>query len=170
MLVVPARLAPQKTSLEDPGQGHRLRMCELAFAREPRLETSTLELERPGPSYTADTLGCIGATNPDAKLVLITGADTAASLPRWREPAKIVRLAELAVAGRDELAREDVQSAVRSIDPSVRLTFLKMPAVRMSSSLVRARVAAGEPIEGLVDDEVARYIGEHGLYRTAMAA
>jgi nicotinate-nucleotide adenylyltransferase len=170
VLLVPARLAPQKSAAEDPGGEHRLRMCQLAFGAQPHLEVSTLELERPGPSYTVDTLRSIKAANPHKRLTLIAGADTAQSLPSWSEPADVLRLAELAVAERDDLAREAVESAVRSVEEAAGLSFLAMPPLGISSSQVRTRVAAGQPIEELVGVAVAGYIRAHALYRTAVAA
>jgi nicotinate-nucleotide adenylyltransferase len=168
VLLIPARVAPHKPPAEDPGAEHRLRMCQLAVGADPQLEVSTLELNRPGTSYTVDTLRSIQATNPEVKLALIVGADMAQALPSWREPREVVRLARLAVAERDGLAREAVESAVRRLDGGAELVFLKMSPLEASSSQVRARVAAGEPIEELVGRQVASYIAEHGLYRTAL--
>ena len=169
VVLVPARAAPHKTEAEDPGAEHRLRMCELAVQTEPRLEVSRIELDRPGPSYTVDTLRSIHATDPDAELTLIVGADMAQTLPSWREPREILRLARLAVAGRDGASRERAQSAVASLDGDARSVFLDMPLLDVSSSQVRSRVAAGEPYEDVVGAEIAGYIAEHGLYRETAA-
>lgn len=169
MLIVPAQLSPFKTGAEDPGAEHRLRMCELAFGGHPELEVCTLELDRPGPSYTVDTLRSIRATDPDAQLVLLAGADTARSLPGWHEPRDLMCLAGVAVAGRDDIEREAVEEALRSVGAEDHPAFLRMPPVQISSSQVRARVAAGQPVQELVGSEVARYIAQHGLYRKAAA-
>ncbi|MGN6373547.1 MAG: nicotinate (nicotinamide) nucleotide adenylyltransferase [Solirubrobacteraceae bacterium] len=165
VLLVPARAAPHKSSDDDPGVEHRLRMCELAAAVEPRVEVSRIELDRPGLSYTVDTLRSIHATDPDAELTLIVGADMAQTLPSWREPEEILRLARLAVAGRDGVARrEQTQSTLAGLGADARTVFLDMPLLDISSSQVRARVAAAEPCEDLVGAEVAGYIAEHALY------
>jgi nicotinate-nucleotide adenylyltransferase len=166
VLLVPARAAPHKDAAEDPGAQHRLRMCQLAAAAEPRVEVSKVELDRPGPSYTVDTLRFIHATSPDAELTLIVGADTAQALPSWREPREILRLARLAVAGRDGASRDAVTSAMRSLDGEARTVFLEVPLLGVSSSHVRSSVAAGEAYEDLVGAEVAGYIAEHALYRS----
>lgn len=168
-LIVPARLSPFKTAAEDPSAEHRLRMCELAFGGTPKLEVCTLELERPGPSYTVDTLRSIRATDPDAQLVLVAGADAARSLPGWHDPRGLLRLADVAVAGRDDIECEAVEEALRSIGGEDRHTFLHMPAIQISSSQVRARVADGQPVDDLVGKQVACYIAEHGLYRKVAA-
>lgn len=164
VLLVPARAAPHKTSDDDPGVEHRLRMCELAVAAEPRVEASRIELQRPGPSYTVDTLRSIHATDPDAELTLIVGADIAQTIPSWREPNEILRLARLAVAGRDGASREQAQRALASLDAEAHTVFLDMPPLDVSSSRIRSRVAASEPYEDLVGVEVAGYIAEHRLY------
>lgn len=166
VLLVPARAAPHKAQEDDPGTEHRLRMCQLVAAAEPRVEVSRIELDRPGPSYTVDTLRSIHATSPEAELTLIVGADMAQTLPSWREPGEILRLARLAIAGRDGGSRDAVHGAMRSIGGEPRAVFLDMPPLDVSSSQVRARVAAGEPCEDLVGAQVAAYIAEQGLYRT----
>jgi nicotinate-nucleotide adenylyltransferase len=165
VLLIPAREAPHKSSEQDPGAGHRLRMCQLAAQADPRLEVSTLELDRGGPSYTVDTLHLIHATNPDVELTLIVGADMAQSLPGWREPRAILRLAGVAVAERPGVARDAVEGAVRAVSYDPELAFLKMAPLELSSSQVRARVAAGKPFEDLVGSEVAGYIAKQRLYR-----
>jgi nicotinate-nucleotide adenylyltransferase len=170
VLLVPARAAPHKADAEDPGAEHRLRMCELVARAEPRVEASRIEFDRPGPSYTVDTLRSIHATDPDAELTLIVGADMAQTLPSWREPREILRLARLAVAGRDGAPRERARSAIRSLDAQARSVFLEMPLLDVSSSQIRSRVAGGEPYEDLVAAEVAAYIAEQGLYRRGGAA
>jgi nicotinate-nucleotide adenylyltransferase len=165
VLLVPALLAPHKPATEDPGAEHRLAMCRLLCGGEQGIETSALELDRPGPSYTVDTLRSIHATNPDVKPTLILGADMAQSLPRWREPHELLRLCGLAVAERDDVRREAVERTVHGIDARAHLEFLDIAPHEISSSMVRARVAAGEPVQELVGSAVAGYIEEQGLYR-----
>lgn len=169
VLLVPAHAAPHKAQEDDPGAEHRLRMCELAARTAPRVDVSRIELDRPGPSYTVDTLRSIHATDPDAELTLIVGADMAQTLPSWREPDEILRLARVAVAGRDGTSRERAQSAIASLGAEARTVFLDMPLLDVSSSQIRSQVAAGEPYEDLVGTEVAGYIAQHGLYREARA-
>ena len=180
VLLMPASLAPNKPALgDDPGPEHRLRMCRLAVADEPGLEASALELERGGTSYTVDTVQAIHDAHPDAELTLILGADTARTLPGWREPARLLGMVKrLAVAERDELDLRQTSAELAplratlvsgsSSQPS--LTALGMPPVAVSSSVVRRRIAAGESIVGLVEERVAGYIAEQGLYRTAGAS
>jgi nicotinate-nucleotide adenylyltransferase len=172
---MPALIPPHKAAERDPGAGHRLAMCRLAVGGEPGISVCALELDRPGPSYTVDTLVAIHAIQPDAELTFIVGADTARTLPTWREPAKVLQSARLAVAERSGASREQVLSTVAELQASSRaraseVVFLEMPAVEVSSSMVRERAARGEPLEALVGAGVARYISENGLYRAGQGS
>jgi nicotinate-nucleotide adenylyltransferase len=164
VLLMPVLVPPHKPAKWDPGAEHRLHMCRLAVQGDPHLGVSTLELERPGPSYTVDTLRSIHASNPDADLTLIVGADMALTLGSWREPNEILRLARLAVAERDGSARRRVLDALAPLGGEDRTVFLEMAPHDVSSSVVRRRLTAGEPIEEMVGAEVAGYIAEHELY------
>jgi nicotinate-nucleotide adenylyltransferase len=164
VLLTPVLIPPHKPAKWDPDAKHRLQMCSLAVQGFPELGVCTLELERPGPSYTIDTLRSIDASEPDAELTLIVGADMARTLGSWREPREILRLARLAVAERDGSTRQEVLEALASLNGEDRAVFLTMPRHDVSSSLVRRRLTAGEPIDGLVGADVSRYISEHELY------
>jgi nicotinate-nucleotide adenylyltransferase len=164
VVLVPVLVPPHKPARWDPGAEHRIRMCRLATRAEPIFEVSRVELERPGPSYTVDTLRDIHASDPDAELTLILGADMALTLDSWRESREIPKLARLAVAERDGSARQDIFDVLAKLDARERVTFLDMPRHDISSSLVRRRLNAGEPIDELVGAEVAGYIDEHELY------
>ena len=173
VLLMPLHSSAHKPRPEEPGPEHRLAMCRLAVAGEPGLEASALEVERGGPSYTADTLAQIHADEPDAELTFIVGADAALSLPGWRRPEQVLGLARLAVAGRQGSDGAQVLDALDAIPmagatglPHARpeVVFLSMEPVAASSSLARERIAAGESVAGMLAPEVAAYISEHGLY------
>ncbi len=164
VLLTPVLIPPHKPAKWDPGAAHRLRMCHLALGGDPRLGVCELELERPGPSYTIDTLKSIHASDPDVELTLIVGADMALTLGSWREPRKILKLARLAVAERDDSTRREVLDALAPLGGTGRAVFLEMPRHDLSSSLVRRRLTAGAPIDEMVGPEVADYIAEHELY------
>jgi nicotinate-nucleotide adenylyltransferase len=121
------------------------------------------------------------SSHGDKQLTFIVGADAARTLPSWREPGELLELASFAVAEREGAGREDVLRAVaaaRSAAPTgdsdetgeTGVSFLEMGTVPVSSSLVRERVARGEPVEELVGEAVAEYIAEHGLYRDGSGA
>ncbi len=118
-------------------------------------------------SYTVDTLKDIHDERPDVELTFIVGADTARTLATWREPIRLLSLAELAVAGRDGLAEEEVREGLLALHPSPRVRFLAMDEVTVSSSSVRERLARGLPVTELVGERVAGYIAEHRLYGAA---
>ena len=94
----------------------------------------------------------------------------AASLPEWREPERVLELARFAVAEREGAEREEIERLTAGLRGHERIVFFDMPRLDVSSSDVRARVAAGRPIDDLVPPAVAAYIDEHQLYRTAVTA
>ncbi len=171
VLLTPVLIPPHKPAGQDPGAEHRLRMCQLAVQGDRRLGVCTLELRRPGPSYTVDTLHSIHVSDPDAELTLIVGADVARTLGSWRKPQEILKLARLAVAERDGVSRGEVLDALAPLAPGasagagVQTVFLRMSPREVSSSMVRERIAAGAPIDELVSAEVAAYIAQKQLYR-----
>ena len=167
VLLIPTGTPPHKPLRDDPGAKHRLALCRLATRGDERFEVSDLELRREGPSYTVDTLEELDATVQDSELYLIVGGDIAAGLPEWREPEQVLSLATLAVASRHGTARASIKSALERVHGSDRVRFFPMPQIAVSSTLVRRRVRAGQPIRYLVPDGVARYIERHRLYATA---
>lgn len=175
VLLMPSHTPPHKLPQQDPGPEHRLRMCELAVEGHEGLEAGALEIERGGPSYTVDTLSALhappafdlsapaGSSRPAPRLTLILGSDMARTLPSWRRAGEIVELAGIAVAERPGDGRAEVLAVLESL--GARASFLEMPPIDVSSSLVRERVARGESVAELVAPAVAEYIAEHGLYR-----
>jgi nicotinate-nucleotide adenylyltransferase len=164
VLLIPARIPPHKPVDEEPGAEHRLELCRLAVGDDARFEVSDLEIKRDGPSYTVDTLEELHSQAPDSELFLIVGGDVAAGLPRWREPERVLSLSTLAVAKRRGTPRGDIDSALDSLRGGERTEFFRMPRIGFSSTMVRRRVRAGEPIRYIVPDSVASYINEHRLY------
>jgi nicotinate-nucleotide adenylyltransferase len=121
-------------------------------------------VNRPGVSFTIDTLEQLHSRAPDNELFLIVGGDVAAGLPSWREPERVLSLARLAVAKRRGTARSSIDRALAGLRGGDGAQFFRMPRIGISSTLVRRRVRAGEPIRYLVPDAVASYIDEHRLY------
>jgi len=149
-----------------PGE-HRLEMIQLAIATNPFFRASTVDLERPGPSYTVDTLTDLRRElGEEANFYFILGLDALAELPTWREPERIIETCHLAAARRPEARDLDLESLERSIPGiSHRVIILDNALIDMSSSEIRQRVANGLPITDLVPDAVERYIREQGLYK-----
>jgi nicotinate-nucleotide adenylyltransferase len=167
VVLLPVAEPPHKEAREDPGAAARVELCRRAVAGDERLGVSTLEVERGGASYTVDTLRELHELEPEHDLTFIVGGDMAQSLPAWREPEAILALAQLAVAEREGVRREDVARRLEPLHAGDRVTFFDMPRIDISSSDIRRRVAEGRPIRYLVPDAVAEAIAEYDLYRTA---
>jgi nicotinate-nucleotide adenylyltransferase len=167
VVLMPAGVPPHKQVASDPGAEARYELCRHAVEGDERFAVSRLELDRPGPSFTVDTLKALHDQHPEDDLTFIVGGDMARSLPTWREPASVLSLATLAVAERAGAAREDIRDELRVLGDAAdeRVAFFDMPRVDVSSSELRRRVASGRPIRWLVPDAVADAIDENGWYR-----
>jgi nicotinate-nucleotide adenylyltransferase len=167
VLFVPAGSPPHKPGVAITPAADRLAMVELAISGNERFAVSTIELDRPGASYTADTLEVLSAERGDgAELTLILSADAFLGLPGWHEPRRVLELARLAVAPRDGYPEAGPRFLQEHFpDLAARAVFLDGPRIRLSASALRDRSAAGRSLRYLVPDAVAAYIGDHGLYR-----
>ncbi len=170
VLLVPAGRAPHKRIDPEPGAGLRLEMARLAAADNELLEVSPIEVEREGPSYTFHTLELLRERRPDDELTFLMGADVAAHLDEWREPTRVVELARLGVAGRPGTVLDEAEATIERLGASARADWIRMPAIGVSSTRIRRRVAQRRPIRYLVPDCVAALIAERGLYPAAVAA
>jgi nicotinate-nucleotide adenylyltransferase len=164
VMLIPARIPPHKPVEHEPGPEHRLRLCELATEGDDRFTVSRLELERDGPSYTVDTLEKLSSQAPNNELFLIVGGDIAAGLPKWHRPERVLELATLAIAKRRGTTRGSVEQGLAGLRGGDRAQFFRMPRIGLSSTMIRRRVAAGQPIRYLVPDRVVDYIERHELY------
>jgi nicotinate-nucleotide adenylyltransferase len=165
VMFIPAAIPPHKPVEAEPGPEHRLELCRLAIRGDDRFVVSDLELRRPGPSYTVDTLKALSSQSPTDELFLILGGDIAAGLPQWREPEQVLELATVAIAKRRGTPRGTVQTGLDQLKGGNRARFFQMPRIGISSTMVRRRVRAGQPIRYFVPDGVRDYIETHGLYR-----
>lgn len=156
VLLVPAGIPPHKQDASITPGPLRLEMVRAAMAEDARLEVSSVELDREGPSYTVDTLRALREEYPDATLYLAVGADQLEELPRWREPEEIASLARLVAFARGG------QPPPVSRWP---LTVVEVPTTEISSTEMRRRVAAGAPIRYFVPEPVRAIIEREGLYR-----
>jgi len=166
VLFVPARISPLKLARRTTPAHHRCRMIELAIAGNPFFALSRVDLDRPGPSYTVDTLRLLKTQLGDeAGIFFILGQDALSTILHWRAPAEIMRLAHLAVVSRPGY-RADLSSLEAAL-PGLRdaLTILESPELSVSSTDLRQRLRKGWPIRYQVPDAVMAYIQEHHLYR-----
>ncbi len=166
VLFVPAGMPWRKAGRPVSPVHHRVAMLRLALEGSP-FELSLLEVERPGPSYTVDTLRELRALIPEAQLYFVLGQDALLDLPNWHDPGGILELAMLAVASRPDHGREEALRHVEACLPGVRerVVWLEMPVLGISGSDIRRRVREGRSIRYLVPASVEEYILRHGLYR-----
>ena len=147
---------------------HRVEMVRLAIANEPSFKLSTMEIERPGPSYTVDTMAELGnQIGAGDKLYFILGWDNLIQLPQWHEPSRLVKLCRLVPVprvGQPSPDLDSLEAAVPGLSQSI--IMLDTPQIEISSSEIRDRVARGLSIHQLVPEPVERYIREHRLYVT----
>jgi nicotinate-nucleotide adenylyltransferase len=164
VVFMPFGQPPHRELEDDPGAEARLELVELAVGEDTRFEVSRLEVDRSGPSYTVDTLRELGEKAQDDELFLILGGDQAAALPRWHEPEAVLSLATVAVVERSNWSRNAIGITVGRMPGAERIRYLDMPIIQVSSSAIRRRVRAGQPIRYLVPERVAAHIEANGLY------
>jgi len=157
VVFVPTGAPSQKE--EVTGGEHRYLMTVIATAANPRFMVSRVDIDRDKPTYTVDTLRDLKSQYPDAELFFITGSDAIAQILSWHEAAKLWDLAQFVAVSRPGHKMEIPEV------PSGAVTFVEVPALSISSTDCRNRVANGDPIWYLVPDGVVQYIGKHGLYR-----
>jgi nicotinate-nucleotide adenylyltransferase len=157
LVLVPAATQPLKSANSTAPAEHRLAMTRLLVEADPRFEVDAVEIERSGLSFSVETLAVYAERYPSAERYFLVGADVLRTFDRWRDPEKVLALATLAVLTRDDrdgqrpLPAGAVAVASRRID--------------LSSTEIRARVAAGRSLRGFVPEPVAAYIAAHRLYR-----
>lgn len=165
---VPTAVQPHKPGGPVASDQQRVALLNHALADKQGLVTSLVEIERGGVSYTVDTLGELNSSYPRHQFFLLMGADTLHDLPNWRQPDKVLRLATPLVVRRAGEPSPDftVLSSIVSPDRvrAIKDSEVDMPAVDISSSAIRKRVAQKESIKALVPQAVARFIAEHQLY------
>lgn len=164
VLFVPAAQPPHKLRGVRTAAPVRLEMVRAAIADDDHFGATDLELERAGPSFTVDTLRELSAQQPGAELFLLLGADQFRELATWREPAAIAELATLVLVPRAVIDSGRVIADARAALPTARIVELDAPRLDVSSTDIRRRAAAGEPIRYLVPDGVRRIIERERLY------
>jgi nicotinate-nucleotide adenylyltransferase len=152
---VPAREQPFKQGRHSAPPADRAAMLGLALAGAPTFAVERAELERPGPSYTVDTLRALRGREPEAEFTLLLGADAAAELPAWHAAAELPELARIVVFARPGSTVPAVPWITRVIE---------VPAIDISATAIRRRVREGRSIRYWVPDTVAEYVTSHRLY------
>jgi nicotinate-nucleotide adenylyltransferase len=162
VVFVPAGHPWQKSEAQVTPAELRYEMTRLATADETAFEVSRVEIEREGPTFTVDTLREYGRCAPGAELYFITGSDAILQILTWKDADAALDLATFVAVTRPT-------HEVGGLTPSLRerISILEIPALAISSTDIRRRVAEGRPIRYLVPDAVAAFIDEHRLYRAA---
>jgi nicotinate-nucleotide adenylyltransferase len=157
---VPVHRSPAHVTADD-----RVRMAELATGDNEQFSVSRLEIDGDLSGYTVDTVERLAAENPDRDWMLVLSAESAAHLPEWHEPRRLIDLTEIAIVprlGYANIPREWLDAHFPG--RAERFSFVSTSVLGHSSSDIRARLAAGRSVRYLVPPAVERYIGEHSLY------
>jgi nicotinate-nucleotide adenylyltransferase len=157
----PHKLEQTITPLE-----HRLAMTHLALSDSPGFTLSRVELNRPGPHYTLDTVRIVSTTHPGAEVGLLIGGDSLRDLPRWHRPAELIAACSfLGVMRRpgDAIDLSALKSSIPNIEEKVK--FVEAPLLEISSREIRKRIAEGKTYRYYLPEKVYDYIEQHRLYR-----
>ncbi len=137
---------------------HRYLMTVIATAANPRFRVSRVDIDRPGPTYTTDTLRDLRSQFPDAELFFISGADAISKIVGWRDADQLWELAHFVGVTRPGHVLDTTDL------PADQVKILEVPALAISSTDVRERARTGLPVWYLVPDGVVQYINKHKLY------
>lgn len=164
VLYLPTGDPPHKDNRTMSNVRHRLNMTRLAVEDHPHFETSTLDIKRPAPHYTATLLPYLVTAFPDAHFCLIIGGDSLRDLPQWHNPARIAEQWDIAALPRTEFTFD--WDTIEAHAPGIRerTTMLDGPSVSLSSTQIRRWVAEGRSLRYIVPASVALYIQTHDLY------
>jgi nicotinate-nucleotide adenylyltransferase len=162
VVFVPTGQPWQKSERQVSPPEDRYLMTVIATASNPRFSVSRVDIDRGGPTYTIDTLRDLGRQRPDAELFFITGADALAQIVSWRDNQQMFELAHFI-----GVTRPGFHLAADAHLPEGRVSLVEVPALAISSTDCRERVARGMPVWYLVPDGVVQYIEKRSLYRNA---
>jgi nicotinate-nucleotide adenylyltransferase len=166
IIFIPAGQPWLKAAINISPVKHRVEMVQLAINSNPYFQLSTLEADRPGPSYTIDTLTVLHQEfGEEVKIFFLLGIDILPELLQWKDPQHLIQMCHLVALTRPGCSSPDLSSLERAISGiSSRITLLEVPEIGISSTRIRNRVAQGISILYLVPEAVERYILEKGLY------
>ena len=164
-LFVPAGRPWLKAGQRVTEPAHRMAMARLAVAGRPGFEASSIEIDRPGPTYTVDTLDELRREMGVVGLRLILGMDSIREIRRWREPERLFDMCSIVAVSRPDSEDIDLDEFER-IFPVARgrIVMIRGPMLSVSATDIRRRVAENRPISRLVPRPVERYIRDKGLY------
>ncbi len=168
VLFVPAADPPHKIAVHKSPVAHRLAMLQIALADNPRFAISRVDIDRPGPHYSLDTVKIIQQAHADTELYFVMGGDSLRDLPTWHRPEQLIEHCRLAVM---ERPGTDAHPAMHDpILPGLaeRVVMVNAPMLQIASSSIVPRLQQGRSVRYLVPDGVLAYIHEQGLYRKSI--
>ena len=162
---IPCAIPPHKSADGLAANADRLAMLKLAIQDEPRFAVLPIEFERPGTSYTLDTLRALQARHPQTEFVFIIGADTLHELHTWHQPLELLATVRIVTLARPGFTPDPATLHLPPPWPETLLADVRTGQLHdVASRDIRAQLAAGQPVS-LVPDSVIHYIQEHNLYR-----
>jgi nicotinate-nucleotide adenylyltransferase len=163
----PAADPPHKVGQPRAGVNHRLRMVELAIGGNPRFQLSRMDIDRPGPHYTADTVQLFQEQHPGAELYFLMGSDSLRDLLDWHRPQDLVAACYLVVMSRP-VVPPDMDLLFGALpDLRHKLIYIHSPEIEISSTNIVARLQHGQSVRYRLPENVQEYIQAHGLYQSS---
>lgn len=166
VVFVPTGMPWLKADRNITSGAHRLGMIKLAIASNPHFTVSTVDLDRPGSSYSVDTIAALrDSFGAEAEFYFIVGLDALAGLPTWKEPARLIQMCHIVGVRRPGYGERDLHSLEVALPGALdQIILLDVPEIGISSTHIRARVARSLSIRYLIPEAVGEYIKAHGLY------
>ncbi len=168
VIFVPAGKPPHKHGHAASAPRIRYKMTCLAIASNPFFSSSTIEVERPGPSYTIDTVRTMMRLYPAKSIYFITGTDAIAEIFSWKDAGSLLSMCNFVAAARPGYCFKALNKKLGSLPNSLKqnISFMEVPALDISSTDIRQRVREGKPIKYLLPESVEDYILKNNLYRS----
>ena len=170
ILFMPSKNPPHKVKPEDITDQQRSDMISLAITDNPHFKLSSMELEREGMTYTADTLSILVKEHPNTEYYFIVGADSLFMMHNWMEPQTIFSLCTIVAASRDNVEKEKLQNQAGYLKRvfSASILLLDMPTIQIASAVIRDRIATNKSTRYYLPEAINVYIAENQLYQTKL--
>jgi nicotinate-nucleotide adenylyltransferase len=168
ILFMPSKNPPHKAKPEMITDQQRVDMIDLAIRDNSHFTLSTVELERDGYTYTADTLRLLVHDNPEVRYYFIVGADSLLMMHQWYQPQVIFDLCTVVAATRDHVDEDKLAAQAKLLKEQFHadIQLISMPTIEIASADIRGRIAYNKTIRYYLPDQVAAYISQHRLYQT----
>lgn len=166
ILFMPLKNPPHKAISGEVSEKQRVDMISLAIKDNPHFELSTMELDRAGTTYTAETLTMLTRENPDTEYYFIVGADSLFYMQNWKEPQTVFKLCTVVAAGRNQVDKDQIINQIDYLKDlfNANIMLIHMPAIDISSAMIREQVAADKTIRYYLPESVREFIESNRLY------